>query len=121
MHGVMETIFSKIIRKEIPKDFLYEDERVIAFDDIHPIAPVHVLIIPKKPIESIATMEDEDVSTVGHMFLVARDIAKNLNISDKGYKLLIRVGHDGGQEIPHLHLHVIGGARLTENIHPVKE
>ncbi len=117
----METIFSKIIRKEIPKDLLHEDERVIAFNDIHPIAPVHVLIIPKKPIESIATMEDEDASTVGHMFLVARDIAKNLNISDKGYKLLIRVGHDGGQEIPHLHLHLIGGARLTENIHPVKE
>lgn len=117
----METIFSKIIRKEIPKDLLHEDERVIAFHDIHPIAPVHVLIIPKKPIESIATMEDEDASTVGHMFLVARDIAKNLNISDKGYKLLIRVGHDGGQEIPHLHLHLIGGARLTENIHPVKE
>lgn len=120
MHGAMETIFSKIIRKEIPKDLLYEDERVIAFDDIHPIAPVHVLIIPKKPIESIATMEDEDASIVGHMFLVARDLAKNLNISDKGYKLLIRVGRDGGQEIGHLHLHLVGGARLSENIHPVK-
>ncbi len=121
MHGAMETIFSKIIRKEIPKDLLYEDERVIAFDDIHPIAPVHVLIIPKKPIESIAAMEDEDAETIGHMFLVARNVARDLNISEKGYKLLIRVGHDGGQEINHLHLHLVGGARLSENIHPVRQ
>ena len=116
----METIFSKIIRKEIPANILYEDETVIAFEDIHPIAPVHVLIIPKKPIESISTMEDNDASLIGHIFLVARDLAKNLNISDKGYKLLIRVGRDGGQEIEHLHLHLVGGARLSENIHPVK-
>ncbi len=116
----METIFSKIIRKEIPADILYEDEVAIAFKDVHPIAPVHILIIPKKPIVSISTMEDEDASLVGHMFLVARDLAKNLNISDKGYKLLIRVGRDGGQEIGHLHLHLVGGARLSEDIHPVK-
>lgn len=74
----METIFSKIIRKEIPKDILYEDEMVIVFEDIHPIAPVHVLVIPKKPIESIATMEDEDALIIGHMFLVARNMAKKL-------------------------------------------
>ncbi len=116
----METIFSKIIRKEIPADILYEDEVAIAFKDVHPIAPVHILIIPKKPIVSISTMEDEDASLVGHMFLVARDLAKNLNISEKGYKLLIRVGRDGGQEIGHLHLHLVGGARLSEDIHPVK-
>ncbi|MDQ5976356.1 MAG: histidine triad family protein [Patescibacteria group bacterium] len=116
----METVFSKIIRKEIPKDILYEDEMVIAFEDVHPIAPVHVLIIPKKPIESIATLEDGDAGIIGRMFLVARDVAKDLNISEKGYKLLIRVGRDGGQEIGHLHLHLLGGARLSENIHPVK-
>ena len=115
----METIFSKIIRKEIPKDFLYEDNEILAFRDIHPVAPVHVLIIPKQPIESIATLTDAEAPLVGRMFAVARDIAKNLNISEKGYKLLIRVGRDGGQEIAHLHLHLIGGARLTENIHPV--
>ncbi|MBP6975636.1 MAG: histidine triad nucleotide-binding protein [Candidatus Moranbacteria bacterium] len=117
----METIFSKIIRKEVSADILYEDESVLAFRDIHPIAPVHVLVIPKKPIESIATLEDEDVPVIGHMFLVARDIAKNLNISKKGYKLLIRVGRDGGQEVQHLHLHLIGGARLSEHIYPVNE
>ncbi len=117
----METVFSKVIRKEIPADIVYEDESVLAFHDIHPIAPVHVLIIPKKPIESIETLEDEDAGVVGQMFLVARDIARNLNISEKGYKLLIRVGRDGGQEIGHLHLHLLGGARLSENIRPIKE
>lgn len=115
-----DNIFLKIIRKEIPADIVYEDDEILAFKDIHPIAPVHVLIIPKKPIESIATMGNEDVSVVGKMFLVARDIARDLNISEKGYKLLIRVGRDGGQEVPHLHLHLLGGARLTENIHPIE-
>ncbi len=115
-----DNIFLKIIRKEIPKEFRYEDEEILAFDDIHPIAPVHILIIPKKPLVSIATMEDNDVALVGKMFLVARDIAKDLNISEKGYKLFIRVGRDGGQEVPHLHLHLLGGAHLSENIHPVR-
>ncbi len=115
----METVFSKIIRKEIPADIVYEDEEILAFHDIAPIAPVHVLIIPKKAIVSIAEMEDEDALVVGKMFLVARNIARDLNISEKGYKLLIRVGKGGGQEVPHLHLHLLGGARLSENIHPV--
>jgi len=114
-----ETIFQKIIRKEIPADIVYEDAEIIAFKDIHPIAPIHILIVPKKPIESIATMDDEDAAVVGKMFLIARNIAQGLNISEKGYKLLIRVGRDGGQEVPHLHLHLLGGARLAENIHPV--
>lgn len=116
----METIFSKIIRKEIPADIVYEDESVLAFHDIHPIAPVHILIIPKKEIESIAHLEDEDAPIIGHMFAVARDIARDLNISEKGYKLLIRVGKGGGQEVSHLHLHLLGGARLSENIHPIE-
>ncbi len=113
-----DNIFLKIIRKEIPKDFIYEDDEILAFYDIHPLAPVHVLIIPKKPIINIATMEDEDALLVGKMFLIARNIARDLNISEKGYKLLIRVGRDGGQEVPHLHLHLIGGVRLGDNIHP---
>lgn len=113
-----DNIFLKIIRKEIPKDFIYEDDEILAFYDIHPLAPVHVLIIPKKPIINIATMEDEDAVLVGKMFLIARNIARDLNISEKGYKLLIRVGRDGGQEVPHLHLHLIGGVRLGDNIHP---
>jgi len=114
-----DNVFLKIIRKEIPKEFRYEDDDILAFDDIHPIAPIHILIIPKKPIVSIATMDDTDALLVGKMFLVARNIARDLKISEKGYKLLIRVGKDGGQEVAHLHLHLLGGARLSENIHPV--
>ncbi|MFZ3031664.1 MAG: histidine triad nucleotide-binding protein [Candidatus Moraniibacteriota bacterium] len=114
-----ETAFQKIIRKEIPADIVYEDEDILAFKDIHPIAPVHILIIPKKRIESIETMDDTDALIVGKMFLWARNIARDLKISEKGYKLLIRVGRDGGQEVAHLHLHLLGGARLSENIHPV--
>ncbi len=115
----MKTIFEKIRDREIPTEFLYEDDEVMAFYDIAPIAPIHVLIVPKKVIVSIAEMEDGDVSVVGKMFLVARNIARDLKISEKGYKLLIRVGRDGGQEVAHLHLHLLGGARLSENIHPV--
>lgn len=115
----METVFDKIIRKEIPADIVFESDDILAFRDIRPIAPVHVLIIPKKRIASIDDLEAEDASLMGNMVLVARDIARDLNISEKGYKLLFRVGRDGGQEIPHIHLHLIGGARLSENIHPV--
>ena len=114
----MKTVFEKIRDREIPKEFLYEDDELMAFYDIAPIAPVHVLIVPKKVIVSIAEMDDEDASVVGKMFLVARNIARDLNISEKGYKLLIRVGEEGGQEVPHLHLHLIGGARLHEDIRP---
>lgn len=115
----MKNIFEKIRDRELPAEFLYEDDEIMAFRDIHPITPVHVLIVPKKLIVSIAEMEDEDVPMVGRMFKVARDVARDLNISEKGYKLLFRVGHDGGQEIPHIHLHLLGGARLSENIHAV--
>lgn len=115
----MKTIFEKIRDREIPTTFLYEDEDIMAFSDIAPLAPIHVLIVPKRVIISIANMEDKDAVVVGKMFLVARNIARDLNISEKGYKLLIRVGRDGGQEVPHLHLHLLGGARLSENIHPV--
>lgn len=115
----METVFDKIIRKEITADVVFESDDILAFRDIRPLAPVHILIIPKKRIASIDDLEAEDASLMGNMVLVARDIARDLNISEKGYKLLFRVGRDGGQEIPHIHLHLIGGARLSENIHPV--
>lgn len=114
-----DNIFLKIIRKEIPADIVYEDDEIIAFRDIRPIAPVHILVIPKKPIESMTTVKEEDASLIGKMFLIAKRIAEDLNISEKGYKLLIRVGKDGGQEVPHLHLHLLGGAKLAENIHPI--
>lgn len=116
----MGTIFQKIIAKEVPADIVYEDEDILAFKDIHPLAPVHVLIIPKKAIPSINDLADTDQVLVGRMILVARDVARSLNISEKGYKLLFRVGHNGGQEIPHIHLHLIGGALLHEDIRPAR-
>lgn len=115
----METVFSKIIRKEIPADIVYEDDEILAFKDIHPMAPVHILIIPKKEIETINNLSDSDALLAGRLILVARNIARDLNISEKGYKLLFRTGRDGGQEVQHIHLHLLGGARLSENIHPV--
>ena len=116
----MPTIFDKIIAKEVPADILYEDDTVLAFRVIHPIAPVHVLIIPKRAIPTIDDLADEDDTLVGKMILVARDIARDLHIAEKGYKLLFRVGEHGGQEVKHIHLHLIGGAPLSENIHPVR-
>ena len=115
----MPTVFTKIINKEIPADILYEDDDVLAFRDIHPLAPVHVLVIPKREIYSINELASDDALLAGKLVFVARDVARHLNISEKGYKLLFRVGRDGGQEIPHIHLHLIGGARLHEDIRPI--
>ena len=114
----MSTIFTKIIQKEIPADIVFEDDEILAFKDIHPLAPVHILIIPKKEIASINDIEVADQMLIGKMVLVARNIAKNLNISSNGYKLLFRVGKHGGQEVDHVHVHLIGGAPLFEDIHP---
>jgi len=116
---VKECIFCRIVNKEIPTEFLYEDDLVVAFRDIHPIAPVHVLVIPKKHIESVTGISEEDEKLMGRMILAAKEIAEELKISEKGYKLLFRVGRHGGQEVGHIHLHLIGGARLKENIRPV--
>ena len=113
-------IFCKIARKEIPTEFLYEDDLVVAFHDLYPIAPVHVLVIPKKHIASVTDLENVDEKIAGRMIAAAKKVAEELKISEKGYKLLIRVGEYGGQEVAHLHLHLIGGARLSEDIHPLK-
>ncbi len=112
-------IFCKIINKEIPAEVVYEDKEILAFRDIHPVAPVHVLIIPKKHIESANELSDGDAQLIGKMVVLAKKIAQDLQISEKGYKLLIRTGKDGGQEVPHLHLHLIGGAELYEEIRPI--
>ena len=112
-------IFCRIANKEIKTDLLYEDDLVMAFNDIHPLAPVHVLIIPKEHIESIADLEDEDEKLMGRMIMAAKKIAEDLKIDSSGYKLLFRVKENGGQEVPHIHLHLIGGARLSENIKPI--
>lgn len=116
----MGCIFCKIANKEIPKEFVYADDRVVAFHDLHPLAPVHILIIPKKHIGSINELEEADEQLAGHMIVVAKKIACDLQTAEKGYKLLFRVGEWGGQEVGHVHLHLIGGARLSEDIHPIK-
>ena len=112
-------IFCKIANREIPTNFLYEDDLVVAFRDAHPIAPVHILVIPKKHIGSVTEISENDEELMGRLIMVAKKIAEDLKISEKGYKLLIRVGEHGGQEVKHVHLHLIGGAQLAENIRPV--
>jgi histidine triad (HIT) family protein len=106
-----ETIFSKIIRKEIPADIVYEDDLTIAFRDIAPQAPVHILIIPKKPIPQLAAAESEDHALMGHLLLTAKRVAQQLGL-DNGYRLVINNGVDGGQTVDHLHLHILGGRPL---------
>jgi histidine triad (HIT) family protein len=103
-----ETIFSKIIRKEIPADIVYEDDLTIAFRDVAPQAPVHILVIPKKPIPQLAAAESEDHALMGHLLLTAKRVAQQLGL-DNGYRLVINNGADGGQTVDHLHLHILGG------------
>jgi histidine triad (HIT) family protein len=114
----MDCIFCKIIKKEVPAVIIYEDDDVLAFNDVRPLAPVHVLIIPKKHIESLNDITEENSALIGKMALAANKIAVDFDISPKGYKLLTRVGEWGGQEVPHLHMHLIGGVKLYENIRP---
>lgn len=116
----MDCLFCKIASKEAPANIVYEDDDVVAFKDIHPLAPVHILIIPKKHIPSIVDIQKKDIKLMGEMIYAAKKIADNLHISKGGYKLLFRVRNYGGQVIDHIHLHLIGGARLSEDIHPIK-
>lgn len=108
----MSSIFSKIIAGEIPADIVYKDDRVTAFKDIKPAAPVHILIVPNKEIPTVDDIEPEDEALLGHMLLVAKQIAREQGIAASGYRLIINCRHDGGQEIYHLHLHLLGGRRL---------
>ena len=103
----MDCIFCKIISKEIPSANVFENENLVAFNDINPKAKVHILIVPKKHIESIKHLEKIDGQLVGEMFLVAQQIAKEKNL--EGYKLVINVGREGGQLVDHLHLHLLSG------------
>lgn len=108
-----ETIFSKIIKKEIPADIVYEDNEILAFKDIAPQAPVHILIIPKKEIPTANDIEEEDQSLIGKMFLVAKQLAKKFGIAESGYRLVINCNKDAGQAVFHLHLHLLGGRKFT--------
>ncbi len=106
------SIFAKIIAREIPADIVYEDDLCLAFRDISPKAPTHILIIPKKPIVSLADLTPEDETIVGRCVIVASQVAKQQNL-DNGYRLVVNCGNDGGQEVPHLHFHLLGGRKMT--------
>lgn len=112
----MACIFCKIAKKELHADILFEDEEVVAFKDAKPIAPIHIIVIPKKHIDSVANIKNSDTLLMGKLIMAAKKIADKLEISKGGYKLLIRVGKNGGQEVGHIHLHLLGGAKLSENI-----
>ncbi len=109
----MDCIFCKIAAGEIPSNIVYQDEEVVVFPDIHPVTPVHLLIIPRKHIPSVNTLTEADSMLIGHMVNVASQLAKKEDISEKGYRLVINVGEYGGQIIQHLHMHLLGGRRLS--------
>ncbi|WP_297444620.1 histidine triad nucleotide-binding protein [Desulfurobacterium sp.] len=105
-------IFCKIVNREIPAKIVYEDEKVIAFHDINPQAPVHILIIPKEHIPTVNDLEENHKELIGHIFLVARKIAKEMGFDEKGYRILVNCNRDGGQEIYHIHFHLFAGKPL---------
>ncbi|MCA9105061.1 MAG: histidine triad nucleotide-binding protein [Planctomycetales bacterium] len=106
-----KTIFKRIIDGEIPAKIIYDDELCLAFHDVNPQAPVHVLVIPKREIRSIATATDDDVALLGHLLKVVRVVAGQLGL-EQGYRVVTNIGADGGQSVDHLHLHVLGGRPL---------
>lgn len=107
----MTTIFSKIVRRELPADIVFENERIIAFRDIHPVAPVHILIVTKKEIPNLQSVQPEDLALIGEIVAVGQQIAQELGVED-GYRFITNNGADAGQQVSHLHFHLIGGKKL---------
>ena len=107
------SLFEKLISRELPADILFEDDEVFAFRDIAPQAPVHILIIPKKPITRIGLAERSDAILLGRLLVTAAAIARSLGVTDNGYRLVINNGPDAGEAIPHLHIHLLAGRKLT--------
>jgi len=111
--AMSKTIFEKIIAREVPATILYEDDLVCALRDIHPEAPKHILMIPKKAIPRLAEAKAEDRQLLGHLLLKAAELAAKLGLNDDGYRLVINNGENGGETVPHLHIHILGGRRLA--------
>ena len=109
----MKTIFQKIIAREIPAKFIYEDELCIAIHDVTPQAPIHVLVIPKQLIARVGNASDSDQALLGHLLLTAANVAKQLGVAESGYRLVINQGRDGGESVPHLHIHLLGQRPLA--------
>ena len=108
-----KTLFEKIIAREIPATIVYEDDLVLAFRDVKPQAPAHVLIVPKKVIPRIADAAPDDHKVLGHLLLKAGEVAKSLGIADTGYRLVINNGPNAGESVPHLHMHILGGRQMA--------
>jgi histidine triad (HIT) family protein len=113
-----DTLFVKIVNRDIPTDILFQDERVTAFRDIHPQAPTHILIIPNKPVPTVNDVTPEDEAVLGYLFIVAQKLAIQEGIAADGYRLIINCGDHGGQEVYHLHMHLLGGKRLGRMVSP---
>lgn len=111
-----DCIFCKIIKKEIPSEIVYEDEEIIAFKDINPAAPIHILVIPKKHISSIIDMKKEDEAIIGRIYSVINKIAEDIGIKEKGFRVILNCGEDGGQEVKHIHFHLLAGKKLGQKI-----
>ncbi len=107
-----KTLFEKIAARELPAKIVYEDDLVVAFHDIRPQAPTHVLVVPRKPIPRIAEAQDEDQPVLGHLLLKAAEIARSLGLAQEGFRLIFNNGPAAGEAVPHLHCHILGGRRL---------
>ncbi len=114
--GKMDCVFCQTVAGKVPSEILYQDEEVIAFRDINPQAPTHLLIIPKRHIPSLAHLSEADLPLIGHMVNIANQLAKREGISQSGYRLVINCGEQGGQLVPHLHLHLLGGRKLSDEL-----
>ena len=108
----MSTIFKQIIDREIPADIIYEDDHCLAFKDINPQAPIHILVIPKKEIPSVAHANDEDKEILGHLMIKSAEIARDFGIEESGYRLVTNVNDDAGQSVYHVHFHLLGGRKM---------
>jgi len=112
----MDCIFCQIVAGKVPSEIRYQDEEVIAFRDINPQAPIHLLIIPKRHIPSLAHLSEAESSLIAHMVNIANQLAKEEGISESGYRLVINCGQEGGQLVPHLHMHLLGGIKLSDKL-----
>lgn len=111
-----DCIFCKIIKGEIPSKKVYEDEEIVAFHDVNPAAPIHILVIPKKHIPSLAHMQKEDEEVIGRIYGVINKVAEMQGVKERGYRVIVNCGEDGGQEVGHLHFHLLAGTKLGEKI-----
>ena len=111
-----DCVFCKIIKREIPSDIVYEDDRVIAFKDVNPAAPIHILVVPKKHIENLLKVSEEDGDIISYIYKVINKIAIDNNFAQNGFRVIANCGRDSGQEVMHIHFHVLGGKKLGDKI-----